>query len=151
MLGCFIWSTTEPEFSHIECLAPYQPLAMKAIYCPIDTSLNFQQTNKLLKELKPNLLVTHEEYLNPPRNHPHRTEFVIDYSNVEKIRPGSVLDIKLEKKSAAAMMDPLLAGDIEPNVREGMDAAASTITATLDNMNNKYRLLKVLIRTEGVK
>ncbi|VCX41981.1 unnamed protein product [Gulo gulo] len=43
---------TEPDFSYLEALAPYQPLAMKCIYCPIDTRLNFIQVSKLLKEVQ---------------------------------------------------------------------------------------------------
>lgn len=42
----------EPDFSYLEALAPYQPLAMKCIYCPIDTRLNFIQVSKLLKEVQ---------------------------------------------------------------------------------------------------
>lgn len=33
-------------------MAPYQPLAMKCVYCPIDTRLNFHQVSKLLKEVQ---------------------------------------------------------------------------------------------------
>lgn len=46
----------EPDFSYLEALAPYQPLAMKCIYCPIDTRLNFIQVAKLLKEVQVCLL-----------------------------------------------------------------------------------------------
>lgn len=46
----------EPDFSYLEALAPYQPLAMKCIYCPIDTRLNFIQVSKLLKEVQVHLL-----------------------------------------------------------------------------------------------
>ncbi|AWP19744.1 putative integrator complex subunit 9 isoform 2 [Scophthalmus maximus] len=43
---------TEPDFSYLDALAPYQPLAMKCVYCPIDTRLNFHQVSKLLKEVQ---------------------------------------------------------------------------------------------------
>lgn len=59
-------------------LAPFQPLAMKAIYCPIETSLNFQQANKLLKDLKPGNIVIPESYTQPPTMAPHKTDLVID-------------------------------------------------------------------------
>lgn len=137
--------STEAEFSHLECLIPYQPLAMKTVYCPIDTSLNFHQANKLIKELKPRLLVTHEEYLSPPRTNPHRTEFTIDYSHTEKISTGSVLNIKLKNTFACAKMDPLLASELQPYVKDDKGMAASTITAGIEKMNNKYRLLKVCL------
>lgn len=42
----------EPDFSYLDALAPYQPLAMKCVYCPIDTRLNFHQVSKLLKEVQ---------------------------------------------------------------------------------------------------
>lgn len=44
--------TPEPDFSYLDALAPYQPLAMKCVYCPIDTRLNFHQVSKLLKEVQ---------------------------------------------------------------------------------------------------
>lgn len=51
---------------------------MKAIYCPIETSLNFQQANKLLKELKPGVIVIPDSYTQPPAIAPHKTELVIE-------------------------------------------------------------------------
>lgn len=51
---------------------------MKAIYCPIETSLNFQQANKLLKELKPDVVVIPESYTQPPAIAPHKTDLVIE-------------------------------------------------------------------------
>lgn len=49
---------------------------MKAVHCPIDTSLNFTQANKLTRELKPGTLVVPHSYTQPPQ--PHRTDLVID-------------------------------------------------------------------------
>lgn len=43
---------SEPDFSYLDALAPYQPLAMKCVYCPIDTRLNFHQVTKLLKDIQ---------------------------------------------------------------------------------------------------
>lgn len=47
----FYLTPTEPDF-YLDALAPYQPLAMKCVYCPIDTRLNFHQVSKLLKEVQ---------------------------------------------------------------------------------------------------
>ena len=44
---------TEPDFPCVEALAPYQPLSMKVIYCPIDTNFTFIQANKVIRDLKP--------------------------------------------------------------------------------------------------
>ncbi|KAI8437891.1 hypothetical protein MSG28_010573 [Choristoneura fumiferana] len=53
---------TEPDFPYLEALAPFQPLAMKAFHCPIDTSLNYSQANKLVRELRPRGLALPEQY-----------------------------------------------------------------------------------------
>ncbi|CAG4972499.1 unnamed protein product [Colias eurytheme] len=53
---------TEPDFPHVEALAPFQPLSMKAFHCPIDTSLNYSQANKLVRELRPRELALPEQY-----------------------------------------------------------------------------------------
>ena len=34
---------TEPEFELPDAIAPFQPLAMRPVYCPIDTALNYSQ------------------------------------------------------------------------------------------------------------
>ncbi|XP_037064169.1 integrator complex subunit 9 [Peromyscus leucopus] len=69
---------TEPDFSYLEALAPYQPLAMKCIYCPIDTRLNFIQVAKLLKEVQPLHVVCPEQYTQPPPAQAHRMDLMID-------------------------------------------------------------------------
>jgi hypothetical protein len=116
---------------------------MKAFFCPIDTSLNFNQANKLIKELKPSLLVTHEEYLTPPRNLPQRTELVIDYPNIKKLTPGSVISIKMKRETLNSLMDPKMALDIQGPYCSDNGYMASTITTTLDSMDNRNRLIKV--------
>lgn len=57
---------TEPDFPHAEALAPFQPLAIKAFHCPIDTSLNYSQANKLVRELRPRELALPDQYAPPP-------------------------------------------------------------------------------------
>lgn len=72
---CFI---SEPDYPYLEALAPFQPIAMRAVHCAIDTSLNFTQANKLIRELKPLTLILPECYTQPPATHPNRTELVIE-------------------------------------------------------------------------
>lgn len=69
---------TEPDFPYLDALAPFQPLAMKAVHCPIDTSLNFTQANKLIRDLKPEHLVIPECYTQPPLTALHRMDLVIE-------------------------------------------------------------------------
>ncbi|CAK1544336.1 unnamed protein product [Leptosia nina] len=56
---------TEPDFPYMEALAPFQPLSMKAFHCPIDTSLNYSQANKLVRELRPRELALPDQYALP--------------------------------------------------------------------------------------
>lgn len=69
---------SEPDYPHLEALAPFQPIAMRTVHCPIDTSLNFTQANKLIRELKPNTLILPECYTQPPLAHPNRTDLIIE-------------------------------------------------------------------------
>jgi len=68
----------EPEFPYLDALAPFQPLSMKAMHCPIDTSMNFTQANKMIKDLKPAVLILPASYTTPPTGFGHKNEFVID-------------------------------------------------------------------------
>lgn len=67
----------EPDFPYLEALAPYQPLTMKIVHCPIDTSLSFTQANKLIRDLKPGNLLVPDVYLHPPVSAPLRSDLVI--------------------------------------------------------------------------
>lgn len=51
---------------------------MKVVHCPIDTSLNFTQANKLIKELKPGTLVIPENYTRSAQTTSMRTDLLID-------------------------------------------------------------------------
>lgn len=62
----------------MQALAPFQPLNMKYVYCPIETSLNFQQANKMIKDLKPEVLVVPKAYMSAPAIAPYRDDLMID-------------------------------------------------------------------------
>lgn len=47
------------------------------MHCPIDTSMNFTQANKMIKDLKPAVLILPERYAFPT-GFGHKNEFVID-------------------------------------------------------------------------
>lgn len=51
------------------------------MHCPIDTSMNFTQANKMIKDLKPAVLILPERYAIPPTGFGHKNEFVIDQVN----------------------------------------------------------------------
>lgn len=55
------------------------------MHCPIDTSMNFTQANKMIKDLKPAVLILPECYVIPPIGFGHKNEFVIDQVCVLKV------------------------------------------------------------------
>uniref|UniRef100_A0A915KW76 Beta-Casp domain-containing protein n=1 Tax=Romanomermis culicivorax TaxID=13658 RepID=A0A915KW76_ROMCU len=55
---------TEPDFISPEVLSPYQPLAMKVIFCPIDTNLNASAFYQIINEIKPGQLFLPEQMEN---------------------------------------------------------------------------------------
>ena len=56
---------------------------MKAVHYAIDTSLNFTQANKLIRDLKPDNLVVSERYIQPPITAPHRLDLILEPINVK--------------------------------------------------------------------
>lgn len=61
----------------MDALAPFQPVQLKVVHCPIDTSLNFSQASKLIRELKPGTLVVPESYTRSGAA-PARADLVIE-------------------------------------------------------------------------
>uniref|UniRef100_U5EXK7 Putative cleavage and polyadenylation specificity factor cpsf subunit n=1 Tax=Corethrella appendiculata TaxID=1370023 RepID=U5EXK7_9DIPT len=131
---------TEPDFPYLQALAPYQPLAIKAVYCPIETSLNFQQANKLIKELKPNVLVIPENYTQPPLMAPYKTELVIDQipdKMIIKFKRGEVIKLPLKRKRGRIFLTPQIAKTIIPHeIQPG--TVVSTLTAILHVKDNLH-------------
>ncbi|KAL1123383.1 hypothetical protein AAG570_002465 [Ranatra chinensis] len=131
---------TEPDFPYLDALAPFQPLAMKAVHCPIDTSLNFTQANKLIRELKPSTLVVPNAYTQAPSAHPHRSDLVIDQESryVISVQRGEVVSLAVKRHTAKVDLCPILADKVSGcEVRPGVNLA--TITAGLlvkDNQHN---------------
>jgi integrator complex subunit 9 len=131
----------EPDFPYLEALSPFQPVAMKAIYCPIDTSLNFIQVNKLIKELKPVNLIVSEKYTVPPLNLKHKTDMVVDpdESNLIKYTTNEIYKVKLRREFERIEVDSELAATLSPiEVRSGISLA--TLTCSLVAKNNKFQL-----------
>ncbi|EAL39840.2 AGAP005494-PA [Anopheles gambiae str. PEST] len=134
---------TEPDFPHMQALAPYQPLAIKTVYCPIETSLNFQQANKLIKELKPGVLVIPENYTQPPAIAPQKLDLVIDPipdKMIIKFKRGEVIKLPLKRKRGRVYLNPKMAKTICPQeVQPGV--TVSTVTGVLQVKDNIHDLL----------
>ncbi|KAK5880423.1 hypothetical protein CesoFtcFv8_023453 [Champsocephalus esox] len=108
---------TEPDFSYLDALAPYQPLAMKCVYCPIDTRLNFHQVSKLLKEVQPLHVVCPEQRCSV-LNLPHRRRYERIYILPE-------------------LANSLVPSEIKPGV------SLATVSAVLHSKDNKHTLQSV--------
>ena len=91
---------TEPSIQYQQALAPFQPMAMKVVHCPIDTSLNFVQAKKMIRDARPARLVMPHCYSKPPASAPGRQDLVIDAdsSTTFTFRKNDVLKIPLIRK-----------------------------------------------------
>ncbi|CAK1601519.1 unnamed protein product [Parnassius mnemosyne] len=124
---------TEPDFPYLEALAPFQPLSMKAFHCPIDTSLNYAQANKLVRELRPRELVLPEQYAAPTGvvgaggavggaggARPH----VVADGPVTVVRRGAARALGVRRRAArGALCGALAAGCAPRELRAGLRAA----------------------------
>ncbi|XP_014216076.1 integrator complex subunit 9 [Copidosoma floridanum] len=141
---------TEPDFSHHEALAPFQPLAMKAVHCPIDTSLNFTQANKLIRDLKPDNLVIPHTYIQPPVTAPHRTDLVIEPVGEKPLilfKRSEVIKLPMKRKRGRVFIEPTLAGNIVPSeIRPGLSLAS--LNGELEIKDNVYTIKHIESRAE---
>ena len=131
---------TEPSVNYHQALAPFQPMAMKVVHCPIDTSLNFTQARKLLKEAKPGCLIVPQRYTQPPVSAPSRQDLVID-SEIQTFtfHKHDILKIPLVRKLENIEISSQLANRLVPvELRPGL--AVATVTGNLVVRDNKYTL-----------
>ncbi|XP_072907930.1 integrator complex subunit 9 isoform X2 [Hemitrygon akajei] len=131
---------TEPDFSYLDVLAPYQPLSMKCVYCPIDTRLNFIQVSKLLKEVQPLHVVCPEQYTQPPPAQSHRTDLMIDCQpSPMAYRRSEVLTLPFKRRYEKIELMPDLAESLVPSeIKPGISMA--TVSAVLQTKDNKHIL-----------
>ncbi|XP_054721142.1 LOW QUALITY PROTEIN: integrator complex subunit 9-like [Uloborus diversus] len=136
---------TEPDFPHMEALAPYQPLEMKVVYYPIDTSLSFNQANKLIRELRPSHLLLPEQYTVPSplnRHRPDQSLTIEAECNIIPFKRGDIVKVPIKRKwehlnMSAELADKLMPVECKPNV------FIATITGSVNVKDNKFDL-KVL-------
>uniref|UniRef100_A0A8C2CM94 Integrator complex subunit 9 n=1 Tax=Cyprinus carpio TaxID=7962 RepID=A0A8C2CM94_CYPCA len=131
---------TEPDFSYLDALAPYQPLAMKCVYCPIDTRLNFHQVSKLLKDIQPLHVVCPEPYTQPPPAQPHRSDLMLELQPPPMAyRRCSVLGLPFRRRYERIHLLPELARSLVPSeIKAGVSVA--TVSAVLQSKDNKHVL-----------
>uniref|UniRef100_A0A8C5I4G7 Integrator complex subunit 9 n=1 Tax=Gouania willdenowi TaxID=441366 RepID=A0A8C5I4G7_GOUWI len=131
---------TEPDFSYLDALAPYQPLAMKCVYCPIDTRLNFHQVSKLLKEVQPLHVVCPDQYTQPPPSQSHRSDLMLELQPPPMpYRRCSVLNLPFRRCYERVYILPELANSLVPSeLKPGVSVA--NVSAILHSKDNKHTL-----------
>ena len=158
---------TDPEFNYLDALAPYQPVYANFYYFPIDTSLNTNQVNKLLKETKQiSQLITSVNYktLNSEQIYQNDHLSKIDQSrlnpsiNVNYYLPNDIIKINLKRRFENCEIDPDLASIIIPSKKNILlskdladlnlsgNSAFTTFNAQLVTKNN-HHVLKAAPKT----
>lgn len=97
---------TEPDFPCFEALAPYQPVLMKVIYCPIDTNFTYIQANKVIRDLKPaNILLPYNYTPTPGRN---SVDLAIEASDCKmySYKRGDEIKLPIKCKFERLFIDP---------------------------------------------
>uniref|UniRef100_A0AAZ3R1U3 Uncharacterized protein n=1 Tax=Oncorhynchus tshawytscha TaxID=74940 RepID=A0AAZ3R1U3_ONCTS len=135
--------STEPDFldaSYLNAVAPYQPLAMKCVYCPIDTRLNFHQVSKLLTEVQPLHVVYPEQYTQPPPTQSHCSDLMLELQPPPMpYRRCSVLGLPFRRRWERIQLLPELAKSLVPSeIKPGISVA--TVSAVLQSKDNKHML-----------
>ncbi|XP_066923310.1 integrator complex subunit 9 homolog [Clytia hemisphaerica] len=130
----------DSEFNHIDALIPFQPLTMKAVFCPIDPRLNYHQANKLIKDITPKHLIIPEEYTTPPVMTPQRTDFVI-FSDcpLQSYKGLDVLNISLKKDYSKIALSPELSQKLNPKQIEP-GVALAMVKGKIVTRNNRHIL-----------
>jgi len=139
---------TEPSVDYLEALAPFQPLEMKAISKPIDTSLNFIQAKKLITDSRPKCLVIPESYSHPPPGghaYPTASDLCIDVNiPTFKYNKFDIIKLPVERSYENIGIDQALAESLAPaEFRPGV--ALATITGKLVVRDNKYTLMPISV------
>ncbi|KAJ6642708.1 Integrator complex subunit 9 [Pseudolycoriella hygida] len=126
---------------------------MKAIYCPIETSLNFQQANKLLKDLKPGNIVIPESYTQQPTMALHKTHLIIDQGPDKPLitfKRGEVIKLPPKRKRNRVFLTPEIAATIvQKEVKPGL--SLSTLTGYLQVKDNLHNITLILRSINYVK
>lgn len=143
---------TEPEYPHVDALAPFQPLAMKFVHCPIDTSLNYAQANKLLREIKPAKIVLPDSYPSFSAPGPYRPDIAIEKptntTEIYSIRRGEFLSLPIKRQKLSSTLSFDMSLNIKPQSIKP-DCALGTVTGILEAKDNRYSIQTVDSSSDG--
>ena len=113
---------------------------MRAVNCPIDTSLNFNQAKKLVRDLKPAMIATPKCYTMPPPSATQRTDLQLDIDlPLFKMTKDECLEMPLKSCYEKMTIDPALAMKLKPvELKPGVSLV--TLTGKINLKNHKYHL-----------
>uniref|UniRef100_H2YM05 Integrator complex subunit 9 n=1 Tax=Ciona savignyi TaxID=51511 RepID=H2YM05_CIOSA len=136
----------EPNFSHLEALAPYQPLEARAFHFPIDTRSNHKVASRMIDGLKPRRVVVPPSYMAPPVEAPHRTELKLELeSPVETMERSTVRRLKVERVYEKVDLEPDVSMIVlKVNLKTGVLVAP--MSALSSSRNNKHLLKPIYKR-----
>uniref|UniRef100_A0A914WPD2 Beta-Casp domain-containing protein n=2 Tax=Plectus sambesii TaxID=2011161 RepID=A0A914WPD2_9BILA len=133
---------TDPDYSMMEVLAPFQPLAMRAYNFPIDTRLDFGQINAtIMRELAPKRVLLPEQLTKPPATAPTRTDFVVQHSNQTPFRVGDTLSVASSASRKRVRLDPEIAKGMDVSARGALaEAGMCSLRGLLSAYDNILEL-----------
>uniref|UniRef100_A0A0M3I1Y7 Beta-Casp domain-containing protein n=1 Tax=Ascaris lumbricoides TaxID=6252 RepID=A0A0M3I1Y7_ASCLU len=100
---------TDPDYPLKDVYGPYQNLAIRAFFYPIDTRLDYSQLNpSIMPDLSPKLLLMPEAYVQPPATAPQRVDFVVTHNPHTTFRYGDMLTIPSITKRKRIRLHPEL-------------------------------------------
>eukprot|EP00052_Salpingoeca_macrocollata_P021869 m.188369 g.188369 ORF g.188369 m.188369 type:complete len:629 (+) comp21646_c0_seq1:647-2533(+) len=122
----------EPDYSLEELLAPFEPVAMRTVFCPIDPRLTAQEMSGVLKELRPKQVV-----LSPVYTGSGRDTVVYEEGQVHVVDCAHAVHLRLKESSEDGEMSKQFAESIAPKeIAPGMLAAS--VSARVDCRDFAY-------------
>uniref|UniRef100_A0A915Q0A4 Beta-Casp domain-containing protein n=1 Tax=Setaria digitata TaxID=48799 RepID=A0A915Q0A4_9BILA len=138
---------TDPDYPIQNVYGPYEKLAIRAFFFPIETRLDFSQLNpSILPDLAPKLLVMPEVYAQPPPNSSQRTDFVVAYNARATFRYGDTFTIPSTTKTKRVRLHPDTLRSIElRGYQDRSDIGLSSLKGVLSVYDNILELNAIII------
>ncbi|KHN85604.1 Integrator complex subunit 9 -like protein, partial [Toxocara canis] len=133
---------TDPDYPLKDVYGPYQNLAIRAFFYPIDTRLDYSQLNpSIMPDLAPKLLLMPEAYIQPPATAPQRVDFIITHNPHTTFRYGDMLTIPSITKRKRIRLHPDLVKNLDLRARgEQSDVGICALKGYLCAYDNALEL-----------
>eukprot|EP00124_Ichthyophonus_hoferi_P002219 Ihof_evm8s142 gene=Ihof_evmTU8s142 len=146
---------TEPEFPMAATLAPYQPMALKAKYCPMDARTTVAEASVLLQKMAPRLVACPSSYIRPPSNPQAGVTMstpeglaVGPNTQVVQLCEGAAISLPTRQTFEPALMHEQLADKLQPR-QVSCHGQAASMHALLDTHNNRLVLKELGVEEDA--